>query len=181
MITLINEGTYGYDFNSGELRTSLLRSPAYAAHPVNGKPLVPMDRFEDRIDQGKSTFRFWIEVGISRERLSSINRESTNKNQSPLALCCFPSGEGRIHKQSILIKDKSIHLMSLKKADEKNSLIIRLFESMGRKKKIKINLPVIQRECELFFNPFEIKTIGIDLDSKQIFFTDLLERKNGSQ
>jgi alpha-mannosidase len=71
--------------------------------------------------------------------------------------------------------------MSLKKADEINSLIIRLFESMGRKKKIKINLPVIQRECELFFNPFEIKTIGIDLDSKQIFFTDLLERKNGSQ
>ncbi|MFO7979500.1 MAG: glycoside hydrolase family 38 C-terminal domain-containing protein [Candidatus Aminicenantes bacterium] len=181
MLTLINEGIYGYDFISGELRTSLLRSPAYAAHPVNGKPLVPPDRFEDRIDQGRRTFRFWLDIGTCEDRLSSINRESINKNQSYSALCCFPSGEGRLPKQSIVIKDNSIQLMSLKKAEEKNWLIIRLFEPLGQKKKIKFDIPVIQREFELSLSPFEIKTLGIDLDSKEMFFTDLLEQKNASE
>jgi len=88
MLTLINEGIYGFDFISGELRPSLLRSPAYAAHPVNNQPLVPPDRFEDRIDQGKRTFRFWIEIGTTQDRLSLISRESTIKNECPFALCC---------------------------------------------------------------------------------------------
>lgn len=71
--------------------------------------------------------------------------------------------------------------MSLKKAEEKNWLIIRLFEPLGQKKKIKFDIPVIQREFELSLNPFEIKTLGIDLDSKEMFFTDLLEQKNASE
>lgn len=178
MLTLINEGVYGFDFISGELRPSLLRSPAYAAHPVPDKPLVPSDRFEDRIDQGQRTFRFWLEIGSFEERLSSINREATNKNQSPIALCCFPAEKGRFPKQSILIEDKSIQLNALKIAEEKNWLIIRLFEPLGQKKTTRVHLPVIQKTFELLFNPFEIKTIGIDIDNKEIFSTNLLEEKD---
>ncbi len=178
MITLINLGTHGFDFVKGELRPSLLRSPAYAAHPVNSKPLVPQDRFENRIDQGERTFRFWFEAGPAKERLSLISREATEKNESPPVLCCFPSGKGRLPEQSILIEDESIQMTALKRAEEKNRMILRLFEPTGTGKKVKVFVPVIKKSTKIIFKPFEIKTIGIDLDSKETFFTDLLEKKN---
>ncbi len=178
MITLINEGTYGFDFIKGELRPSLLRSPAYAAHPVNSKPLVPQDRFEDRIDQGERTFRFWFEAGTSKERLSLISRESTVKNESPPALCFFPSGKGRLPEKSVLIEDETIQMTALKKSEEGNRMILRLFEPVGTGKKVIVSFPVIKKSTEIIFKPFEIKTISIDLDSHEMFCTDLLEKKN---
>ena len=33
-VTCINDGIYGSDFSKGELRLSLLRSPAYSGHPI---------------------------------------------------------------------------------------------------------------------------------------------------
>jgi len=178
MLTLINEGVYGFDFISGELRPSLLRSPAYAAHPVDDKPLVPPDRFEDRIDQGQRSFRFWLEIGTYEERLSLISQEATNKNQSSLTLSCFPSGTGPIPKQILVIEDPTVQLKALKMAENKKGLIIRLFEPLGQKKKTGFHIPLIQKKFELHLNPFEIKTIGIDLETKEMFLTDLLERKD---
>ena len=177
MITLINRGTHGFDFIKGELRSSLLRSPAYAAHPVNSKPLVPQDRFEDRIDQGERTFRFWFDAGTAKERLSSISRESTVKNESPPALCFFPSGKGRLPEHSVLIEDETIQMKALKKAEEGNRIVLRLFEPIGTGKKVRVSVPVIKKSIEIIFKPFEIKTLSIDLDSHEISFTDLLEKK----
>ncbi|MBD3414143.1 MAG: alpha-mannosidase [Candidatus Aminicenantes bacterium] len=178
LLTVINNGLHGFDFKSGELRLSLLRSPAYAAHPVNGMPLVPQDRFEDRMDQGKHTFRFWINIGTAEQRLSSISRESTIKNQAPFILCCFPPGKGTLPNQGVVLEGDPVELKSMKMAEEENWMILRLFEPTGEQKSVKLTVPVIKKHFQLSLSPFEIKTIAIDLCSKQLFFTNLLEQKN---
>ncbi|MDQ1257150.1 MAG: alpha-mannosidase, partial [Candidatus Hydrogenedentes bacterium] len=56
-LTCIDDGVYGCDFTEGELRVSLMRSPAYAAHPIWERPMVPQDRYSPRIDQGERVYR----------------------------------------------------------------------------------------------------------------------------
>ena len=48
-LTCINDGSYGSDFADGELRLSLLRSPAYSADPAAVGPLIPQDRYVARM------------------------------------------------------------------------------------------------------------------------------------
>ena len=44
-LTIVNDGIYGSDCMDGELRLSLLRSPAYSAHPIKDRIVMPQDRF----------------------------------------------------------------------------------------------------------------------------------------
>ncbi len=92
-LTVINDGCHGFDFDAQGLRLSLLRSPAYAGHPVaNDIPIVAQDRFTPRLDQGERLFRFWINGGAADERLALIDRESLVKNEFPMVLSCSPPG-----------------------------------------------------------------------------------------
>ncbi len=89
-LTIVNESTYGFDFAEGDLRLSLVRSPAYAGHPVDVTPIVRQDRFEPRVDQGEHLYRFWMNAGPAAERLDAIDREAAVRNEPPFALCAFP-------------------------------------------------------------------------------------------
>ena len=70
-VTLISDGGYGSDYSPEGWRPTLLRSPAYSAHPINDRPIVPQDRFLPRIDQGERLFHFWLNAGPVTERLES--------------------------------------------------------------------------------------------------------------
>ncbi len=177
-LTIINNGTYGFDFSNGELRHSLLRSAAYAAHPVDGKkPIVPLDRFEPRIDQGERVFRFWINGGEAQERLSQVDREALIKNESPMALSWFPPGKGKKILPSVSVSGDAIQFTSIKMAEENNWLLIRLFEPTGGERKTDVSIPCLHLYFEVKLQGFEIKTMAVDLESKEIFEVDLMEKR----
>ena len=58
MLSCINDGVYGSSCDQGEIRMSLMRSPAYSAHPINDRDVLPQDRYIPRIDQGERLFTF---------------------------------------------------------------------------------------------------------------------------
>ncbi|UCE22700.1 MAG: alpha-mannosidase, partial [Candidatus Aminicenantes bacterium] len=177
-LTVINNGTYGFDFSNGELRHSLLRSAAYAGHPVDGKrPIVPPDRFEPRIDQGERVFRFWINGGEAQDRLSQIDREALVRNESPMALSWFPPGIGENILPSVSVSGDAVQVTSVKMAEKKNWLILRLFEPTGEKRKTGVSIPCLDLSFEVKLQGFEIKTMAVDLDSKEIFEVDLMEKR----
>ncbi len=177
-LTVINNGTYGFDFAKGEIRQSLLRSAAYAAHPVNEeRPLVPQDRFEPRIDQGERMFCFWINGGKAKERLQLIDREALIKNEAPMALPYFPPGSGKKAMASAVVSDAGVQVTATKKAEENNWLLIRLFEPTGKKTSTRLSVPCLDVSFDVSVNPFEIKTMAVDLDSNEIFEVDLIEQK----
>ncbi len=83
-LTCINDAVHGFDFSNDELRLSLLRSPAYAAHPVGDRSITAQDRYIPRMDQGVHNFRFWINAGPCSDRLDGIDREAASKAEACL-------------------------------------------------------------------------------------------------
>ena len=180
-LTVINDSTYGFDYWAGELRLSLLRSAAYAAHPVEGEThIVRQDRFEPRIDQGERTYRFWIQGGDAGERLARIDREAVVKNEALNVLCCFPPGNrGKELPAAVKLLDETetVQLTTLKKAEDHPWLILRLFEPTGIGRRFKLSIPSWDMELEVRLEPFEIRTLAVDREKKEFFCTDLLERR----
>lgn len=178
-LTCINEGTYGSDFSEHGLRLTLLRSPAYAAHPIPDRPLVPQDRFTVRIDQGERQFRFWINAGSASERLEHIDREALVRNEKPFAMSFFPSGAGERPMPFVEIEDDVVLVSAVKPAEEGNGIVVRLYEPTGTPRKTVLKMPFCGLRHEVSLGAFEIKTLLVDPKEKTAVETDLLERKTG--
>jgi alpha-mannosidase len=135
------------------------------------------DRFLPRMDQGERIFRFWVNGGKASERLAVVDREALTKNESPMVLSCYPPGNGEMTPPSLVLDDKTIQATTMKIAEDKNWLIVRLFEPTGKARETKMAIPCLGLECRVSLGPFEIKTIAVDLGTKKIFESDLIEKK----
>lgn len=180
-LTVINNCIHGFDFADGELRLSLLRSAAYAGHPVaDGIPIVRQDRFEQRIDQGERFFTLWINAGSAEERLLHIDREALVRNEPPMVLCYCPSGRGPKSGSGIILSDDVVQLTAAKMAEDKPWLIFRLFEPTGSERRTQVTIPYLDLEFPVSLQPFEIKSVAVEIESKKLFNVDLLERSINS-
>jgi alpha-mannosidase len=176
-LTIINDGTYGFDFADGEIRLSLLRSPAYAGHPVDDvTPIVRQDRFEPRIDQGEHLFRFYLTGGRATERLAAIDREAMVRNEGVMALCVSPNGSGPKAVPAITLSDQVVQLAAMKFAEADNRLIVRLFEPTGRARTTTVTIAPLDLRFPVTLGGFELKTLAIDPDTRDVSEVDLLER-----
>ncbi|HBG26182.1 MAG: alpha-mannosidase [Planctomycetes bacterium GWF2_41_51] len=175
MFTAINDGIYGSDFSKKGLRLTLLRSPVYAGHPLNGYHVLREDRYTERIDQGERIFRFWFNGGMVRQRQTAIDREALAKNEKPFVLSFFPSGQGAFPKPFAVLEDNAIQITALKKANNNSDLIIRLFEPTGNARQTTLHLPVIGKKIKLNFKPFELLTIRCHRKNRRITFVNLCE------
>lgn len=175
--TLINDGTYGSDFKDNLLRVSLLRTPGYSAHPNGYKIKVCENRYNHKSDQGKRSFRFWLNGGESKNRLDSIAREAQTKSEAPFAVCYFPSGKGETPESLLRINDSAVQLAALKKAEYSDDIIIRLFEPTGSARDVKLESPLLDTDFDIRLDAFEIKTLKLNPDSAELCETNLLEEK----
>ena len=175
-ITVINEGSYGSDCADGELRLSLLRAPAYSAHPIAERPLVMQDRYTPRIDQGERLFRFWLTPGPRMDRFEHVDREALVHNEVPFALSFFPPGSGTLPKTGVTLSDKTVQMTALKKAEQSENFVIRLFEPTGVARTTTLTIPLLDMKQEVHLGGFEVKTFILDPIAKMLTETDLLER-----
>jgi len=175
-LTCVNDGVYGSDFADGELRLSLLRSPAHSADPAGDRPMLYQDRYIPRIDQGEHVFHFWLNGGKLQERLERIDREALAKNEKPYVLSFFPPATGKKAKPAIDLSDDSVEVAALKKAEDSNDLIIRLFEPTGKKRATILSLPCVPAKIRIALKGFEIKTLKFSQKTKKFKEVDLLER-----
>jgi len=190
-LTVINDGTYGSDYRDGELRLSLLRSPAYSADTWEDALLVPEDRFITRQEQGERIFRFWINAGDAAERMQAVDREALARNEKPYVLPFCPGGaagarpgnRGRdagpspTPKPGITLGDRAVQVAAFKKAEDGNDIIIRLFEPTGRPRRTTVRLPAFGASARVRLGPFEVKTLRFNPRRRTFVETDLLERR----
>ncbi len=176
-LTIINDCIYGSDFLSGEVRLSLLRSAAYSADPVPEGPMVAQDRYVPRIDQGERMFRFWLNGGTLSSRLTAVDREALAKNEKPYVLSFFPAGRGQKPRPFAELSGESVVITALKKAEDGNSLIIRLFEPTGKKRTTLLSLRWAAARKRVSLSPFEIKTLSFHPRTGIFRELDLLERR----
>ncbi len=177
-LSCINNGIYGSDYADGEIRLSLLRSPAFSGHPFEKRPIVPQNQYSPRIDQGERLFHFWLDAGDAVNHLQNIDSRANEVNEKPFALSFFPCGLGNECKPGIELSNPSIQMTTLKKAESSNDLILRLFEPTGKKQETNVNVPFLDYEFKIDLNPFEIKTVKINPETKQYVLVDLMEQEN---
>ncbi|MBN2210459.1 MAG: alpha-mannosidase [Sedimentisphaerales bacterium] len=172
----INNGIYGSSFKKNELRLTLLRSPVYSAHSYGANRVdLPLDRFSPHIDQGQRLFKFWFDGGDKNELLEKVEKEAAVYNEPCYALSFFPAEGGRKPKPVVRVEDKSVVVSAVKKAQKGNDVVIRLFNPLARKKTVKVHLPIINKIYKTQLGKFEIKTLKINLKTKNIKEVNLLE------
>jgi alpha-mannosidase len=174
--TAINDSVYGSDCKDGELRITLLRSPAYSGHPIPERDILPQDRFMPRIDQGERIFRFWFNGGKTSDVMKHIDRDALGKNEKPFALSFFPCGQGEKPKPGPYLSDGTIQITAVKKSEKGNNLIVRLFEPTGKKRTTTLTIPAIGFKEKIQMKPFEIKTLKINAKTKKAVEVNLLEK-----
>ncbi|MCG6957431.1 MAG: alpha-mannosidase, partial [Gemmatimonadetes bacterium] len=175
-LTVVNDATYGCDFLKGELRLSVLRGPAYAAHPTGpGRSLVREDRLTPRLDQGEHVFHFWLNAGLRSERLTRVDREALAHAERPFALAYWPPGGGDAPAPGPVLSDPAVQITAFKKAEGRDELIVRLFEPTGKARRTTLTLPHLGLTHSMRLGPFEIRTLAVDPSSRQVREVSLME------
>lgn len=164
-VGIINNGTYGVSFEDGEIRLSLLRTPVYSAHPVDGVTLAPDTREYERIDIGERDFKFRI---CTDEEFMDYEAEKFNKKAFVLSF--FPSGDGEKKNSGLSIDNKNIILSALRR--EENAVMMRLYNSSGNAQSCSAEYE--GRQLRVEFTPFEVKTFVIN--KEDIKETNMLGR-----
>ena len=67
-------------------------------------------------------------------------------------------------------------IAAIKKAENNNDLILRLFEPTGRARTTNLSLPALGKKLKVSLGRFEIKTLRVNLKTKKIREVNLLER-----
>jgi len=176
-LSVVNDCVYGSDFCDGELRLSLLRSPAYAADTWEDRLAVAPDRFIARQDQGERLFHFWINGGPLDERLEAVEREALVRNEKPYVLAFSPPGTGKRVKAGLLLDGPAVILAAFKKAEDENDIVVRLYEPTGQPRTVGLRLPAFGARKKVRMGPFEVKTLRFIPRSRQWAETDLMERR----
>jgi len=176
-LSCINNCIYGSDCKDGEMRLTLLRSPAYSAHSATDTKIdMPQDRYSARVDQGPRYFEFWFNAGKSAKRIKAVDRESLVKNEKLFALPFFPAGTGKKPKPFAILSDKTSQITAVKKAEKNNNIIIRLFEPTGKATSTTLKLPALRKTIKVNLGAFEIKTLSINPKTRKYKEVDLLEK-----
>lgn len=159
MFVLYNQGTYGSSFENGVLSQTLLRSPAYCAHPIDDRQILPEDRYFTRIDCGCRRFHFVLEGGREQKMLQQVQQKAEIIGQPPMMMCFFAHGDQGIPGSFLSVDSPSITVSALKKEFMGENYILRLYHSADNEDKVHLSIPDWSIEQEVTFGPFEVKTL----------------------
>ena len=177
-VTLINDCTHGMDFTPKDgLRTTLLRSSGFCCHPIPGRPILDPDRFLPRMEQGERKYRFWLNAGPVEERMNQIERECVAVSEQPYALSFFPCGDGELPGEFMTLSGDTIKISAIKKAEQDDDLIVRLFNPTEENQSAKLSIPCVNKfKANLKFTKFEVKTLKINIKTGEFKEVNLLEK-----
>ncbi|MBQ7039205.1 MAG: alpha-mannosidase [Clostridia bacterium] len=158
-ILAVNNGIYGLSFDdkNNSLKITLLRSPAYTAHPIEKRDLVPQDRYMPYIEQGERDYSFRFEIGNTSKISEKAGRIAQEFNMQPYLLSFYPTGAGKKADFALSLSDDIITINAFKKADNGEGYIIRLFNPTEKEQTTK--LCAGKTQSSLSFGKYEIKTL----------------------
>jgi len=161
-LCLVNDAKYSYDVESSDLRLTVLRSPVYAHHT----PKI-LDSGEDYqyVDQGEQTFTYILIPHKGTWQKALPAKWAENLNNPPVVLVEHCHKGGLSKEQSFIKVDKeNVMVTVLKKAEDTEDMVLRLYETRGESTETDIAL--FERRWKVRLNPCEIKTFLIPRDKK---------------
>ncbi|MCK4579335.1 MAG: alpha-mannosidase, partial [Candidatus Marinimicrobia bacterium] len=161
-IAIVNNGQHGLDFHDGELRLSVLRSPAYCHEQGLKLSASPARKY---MDQGVHEVRFLVTIGEPSVVCESLAGLADWLDSPPVAYAHFPvgslakKGPPPLEPQPSLtdlisINPSHVRLCACKAAQDGKGLILRLQETVGSETETKIVMNVPKLEMNLTLRPF---------------------------
>jgi alpha-mannosidase len=125
--SLINESKYGYDCKDNVLRLTLLRSPAFP---------------DPNADRGHHTFRYALYPHAGNWKSALTVRRGYEYNSQLTASQVQPHQGSLPQTHSFLQLDQeNVVLTAVKKAEDSNGLIVRLYEWSGKEGYVNLHIP----------------------------------------
>lgn len=149
----VNRGIYGGSFEDGAMKISLLRTPIYSAHPIEGREIAPKNRYIPHIDMGERHFSLRLST------FDNIDAEAACYNEQPQIMSFFPSGEGTQCEASVLCSDKDVLVSSYKQTQD--GFVLHMFNTTDREREASISIPKLAFSETLHFGKFELKLLKI--------------------
>jgi alpha-mannosidase len=171
-VSLLNDSKYGYDVKENVLRLTLLRSP----HAPN--PNDPSKADNATIDLGEHSFAYALYPHVGTWANGLTQQHATEFNNRLLSI---PNVVIEPLPSLVVSSKPNVLISSIKKAEEGQEIVLRLYESQGTATDTVLQFGVETKkaaECDLLensikeynvkksklslrFKPFEIKTIKI--------------------
>ena len=174
VLSVIKSGCYGGHFKDNILALTLLRSPAYCAHPIGERKTIPTDRCAQRIDQGERDFAFVVRGAAAREAQAHLEEENQRRQQAPQIISYFPGGEGEQPLPLLTVDNPAVSLSALKPLENGNGYILRLWNSLPDPTKCTLESEIFDIRHTWNLNPFEVCTLLIKEGS--CMATELIDR-----
>ena len=157
-LTVANMAVYGSHADEDTIYLSLVRAPAYAAHPLPPRPIVREDRFIPRVDQCEHTFRFEICGGKVTQRRGKIEQEALVLNEVPFIRDAFPSGGAGKTGTFLMLSDEHIVLTAMNRSNPNEELVDRLFNPTEQTRITQVRIPSLNICADVELPAFRFRT-----------------------
>jgi len=163
-LALLNDGKYSYSCDRGELRLTVANTSLYADH-------YGQDFRDDTclmLDEGVQTFAYSVVPYEGSWQDASLHRRADLLNRKLCALMeTYHEGKLPGTFSGLTIDAENIALSALKPAEDNSGLVLRLYETAGKKTTANISLPLCGRQFSVTLTPFQMETYFIPADGTQ--------------
>jgi alpha-mannosidase len=179
-VAVINKGTHGASYSDGRLGITLLRSAGYTASDfVMGKALQE-EQWAPRMDQGERFYQFRITAGNEKDLGNHLDQIAQAYNEEPYGMAYCPPGYDNTKNDCkadrlITIDNPEVILSAMKKCEDRDGYLIRLYESTGENTETNFVLLEGLIKSTIAFRANEIKTFYLSIKERTLEETDLIE------
>lgn len=161
-LSVINDGIYGSSCRDGRIGLTLLRSAGYSAADGHFEKTLHEVRHTVRMEQGERLFRFRVTAGSLEATDEELSRKAQIFNEAAFALMYNPPGRGEKCPPFMTLDAPTVTVSALKRAEDGQGYILRLYESMGKPAAARVAIPALSINETLEFAPFEIRTFRLE-------------------
>lgn len=160
-LAVITDSKHGYDVDGSDLGVTALRSPVYAHH----EPYLPIAGEELRFqDQGVHGFRVVLVAHAGDWRAAGVTRAAAELHELPIALPeTAHAGDLPGAMTFASVAPDHVELRVLKRWEDGDDLVVRLFEMAGRPAEAVLDLPLLGRVDRVPIGANELLTLILPL------------------
>jgi alpha-mannosidase len=173
-LSLMNDAKYSYSIHNHDMAMTVLRSPIYAHHV----PFEPDPNGEySFIDQGIQRFSYSLLPHEGNWEQAGTVKRAAELNCKPIAVIeSFHQGPLAQTDSFVNVNRDNIIVSAIKKAEDNDDLIVRVYETNKSATTATIELPRWKRVIKADFKPCEIKTFRVPQNQElPIKETNMLE------
>ena len=174
-LAVLNDSKYSFDVRDGAIRVTLLRSPAYAFHDRgrhdSSEPWPIMD-------QGWQTVRIRLVPHSGSWEEADVVRKAWELNE-PASAHLESSHGGTLPQRASFLEASATNvvLTAFKRSEDGDDLVVRGYETAGKRTKTRIRFPHVKKSFEVMFGAHEIKTLRVDPRTWKAREVNLLEER----